>query len=238
MLCDFHRRLRPFAPLAHPRDMSRFLAITLDPSCLQQAAAGDRAAQRQVYEQTAGPVFALIRRLVPGRAAAEDVFQDCMIGLLDHLGDYRGEAPFGAWVRQVATRHCLMHLRSPWQRARRVLWAPMPDEDASEERLTNGSRGDTPFGADAMTQEASLFDRIDLDRALARLPQTARTVVWLFDVEGLTHEEIASLFGRSISFSKSQLARAHALLRAALVDHAPAEATLPTAGLAAQGHVP
>src|SRR5690606_3347735 len=97
---------------------SRFLAITVDPDCLSRAGAGDRDAQREVYERTAGPVFALVRRLVPGRAAAEDVFQDCMITLLDRVGDFRGEAPFGAWVRQVAVRHCLMHLRSPWQRAR------------------------------------------------------------------------------------------------------------------------
>ncbi|HWL62388.1 MAG TPA: RNA polymerase sigma factor [Steroidobacteraceae bacterium] len=212
--------------------MSRFLAISPEPACLRLAAAGDRAAQHRVYELTAAPVFALVRRLVRSRAAAEDVFQDCMIALLDHLGDYRGDAPFGAWVRQVAARHCLMHLRSPWQRARRALW---PD----------GSDAGLPAPHDAALRataaavpEAALAEHIDLERALSQLPGTDRAVVWLHDVEGLTHEEIAALFRRTTSFSKSRLARAHALLRAALDDHRPADRQLPAAGLAAQGQVP
>lgn len=208
---------------------SGFLAISLDPDCLRRAGAGDRAAQRQVYEATAGPVFGLVRRLVRGRAAAEDVFQDCMIRLLDTLGGFRGEAPFGAWVRQMAVRQCLMHLRSPWQRARRALrFAP----------------GDLPDDPDAVrlpqeAHEPPLAELVDLERALARLPDTARAVVWLYDVEGLRHEEIAALFGRSVSFSKSQLSRAHALLRAALADGSPGRATRVAAdNLTAQGQWP
>jgi RNA polymerase sigma factor (sigma-70 family) len=212
--------------------MSCFLAIAPDPRCLRQAAAGDREAQRQIYELTAAPVFALVRRLVHSRPAAEDVFQDCMIGLLDHLGDYRGDAPFGAWVRQVAARHCLMHLRSPWQRARRALW-PAGAEESDGCLQVDGATG--PLEP---AHEAPLAERIDLERALARLPQTARTVVWLYDVEGLTHEEIAALFRRTISFSKSQLARAHALLRAELVDHRPPVRPVIAEGYAAQGQLP
>ena len=54
---------------------------------------------------------------------------------------------------------------------------------------------------------------LDVERALASLSPTARAVVWLFEVEGYSHEEIAQSFGRSASFSKSQLARAHGKLR-------------------------
>jgi RNA polymerase sigma-70 factor (ECF subfamily) len=54
---------------------------------------------------------------------------------------------------------------------------------------------------------------LDMERALASLTPTARAVVWLFEVEGCSHEEIAHSFGRSVSFSKSQLARAHIKLR-------------------------
>jgi DNA-directed RNA polymerase specialized sigma24 family protein len=52
-----------------------------------------------------------------------------------------------------------------------------------------------------------------VERAMATLAPTARAIVWLFEVEGYSHEEIAKAFGRSVSFSKSQLARAHARLR-------------------------
>jgi RNA polymerase sigma factor (sigma-70 family) len=55
---------------------------------------------------------------------------------------------------------------------------------------------------------------MDLETALQRLSDTARSVVWLHDVEGYTHEEIAEMMGKTTSFSKSQLARAHAKLRA------------------------
>lgn len=215
--------------------MSRFIAIALDPHCLEQAAAGDREAQRQVYEHTAGPVFTLIRRLVRSRAAAEDVFQDCMIGLLDHLGDYRGDAPFGAWVRQVATRHCLMHLRSPWQRARRAL--SLVTQGAAEDGPDIVAGQPVTMAGEA-AREMPLAELIDLERALGRLPDTARTVVWLHDAEGLTHEEIAALFRRTTSFSKSQLARAHALLRAELEGAVPEVPAVPADSLAAQGQVP
>ena len=59
-------------------------------------------------------------------------------------------------------------------------------------------------------------EHIDLERALASLAPTARAIVWMYEVEGYSHPEIASAFGRSVSFSKSQLARAHVRLRAAL----------------------
>jgi len=202
--------------------MSRFLLITLTEDCLRRAAAGDRGAQCVVYEQSAAPVFALIRRLVRGRAAAEDVFQDCMMGLLRQLPQFRGAVPFGAWARQVALRHCLMHLRSPWQRARRALDALLPGE--VESLLQPAIEPASP-------------ELIDLERALARLPPMVRAIVWMHDAEGLSHEEIAAHFGRSISFSKSRLSRAHALLRAQLGGQHAAPA-LPDAPAAAPRAMP
>ena len=56
-------------------------------------------------------------------------------------------------------------------------------------------------------------DAIDLDAALANLPDVSRAVVWLHDVEGFTHKEIAGLMGKTESFSKSQLSRAYRRLR-------------------------
>jgi RNA polymerase sigma-70 factor (ECF subfamily) len=69
--------------------------------------------------------------------------------------------------------------------------------------------------------EGRAADLIDLDRALARLAPVTRAVVWLYDVEGWSHEEIAKGFGRTVSFSKSQLARGHARLREVLSPPAP-----------------
>jgi RNA polymerase sigma-70 factor (ECF subfamily) len=203
--------------------MSRFLEIPVDAETLRLAAAGDREAQRLVYGQLSGPVFALIRRMVAPRAAAEDVFQDCMVSLLRNLSTYRGDAPFGAWVRQIALRQCLMHLRSPWQRARRALAAVSADDT-------------DPVATLEPRVDAFQPELMDVDRALAQLPEVARAVVWMFDVEGMSHEEIAAVFDRTVSFSKSQLSRAHALLREILSDSAP-PLPLIKRGLAARGQV-
>jgi RNA polymerase sigma-70 factor (ECF subfamily) len=203
--------------------MSRFLEIPVDAESLRLAAAGDREAQRLVYGQLSGPVFALIRRMVAPRAAAEDVFQDCMVSLLRNLSTYRGDAPFGAWVRQIALRQCLMHLRSPWQRARRALAAVSADDT-------------DPVATLEPRVDAFQPELMDVERALAQLPEVARAVVWMFDVEGMSHEEIAAVFDRTVSFSKSQLSRAHALLREILSDSAPS-LPLIKRGLAARGQV-
>lgn len=177
--------------------MGSFIEARIDVRELQRVAAGDPAASRALYEQLAGPCFTLVRRLVRDRAAAEDVFQEAMLAILRGIGGFRGDAPLGAWARQVVVRCCLMHLRSPWQRTRHLLFG----EDAA---------------AGIAAGEAAPAELLDLMQALSRLSPVARAVVWLHDVEGLTHAEIASAFGRSPGFSKSRLSRAHAQLRSHL----------------------
>jgi RNA polymerase sigma-70 factor (ECF subfamily) len=184
--------------------VSRLFDIAPDPGQLRLAAAGDAAAQRALYDQLAGPAFALICRLVRDRSAAEDLFQDSLMSLFQNLDRFRGEAPFGAWARQIVLRRCLMHLRAPWQRARMALRDVLAEDEGPAALI--------------LATEPQLAEMVDLERALARLGETARSVLWLHDVEGLTHEEIAAAFGRSTSFSKSQLARAHGTLRGLLED--------------------
>ncbi len=119
--------------------------------------------------------------------------------LFQRLPEFRREAPLGAWLRQIAVSKCLMFLRSPWHRARI--------------HLESNGDGEADTVLSALVTPAPGAECFDVDRALASLSPTARAVVWLYEVEGYSHEEIARLFGRSISFSKSQLARAHVRLR-------------------------
>jgi RNA polymerase sigma factor (sigma-70 family) len=178
--------------------MQRLAEIEVTADQLSLARAGDQAARRELFKLMAPPTLGIIRRLVSQRALAEDLLQDTLIAMFDHLGDYRGEAPFGVWVRSIAVSRCLMAFRSPWHRARVALDSWIEDGQAATE-----STGRTS-------------DLIDLDRALAKLSPVTRTVVWLYDVEGWSHEEIAQAFERTVSFSKSQLARGHARLRTEL----------------------
>jgi len=179
--------------------VTRLTEIVIDEALLREACAGGESARRALYLALAPATLNLIRRLVGHRALSEDIFQDTMMTFYERLSQFRGEAPLGAWLRRIAIRRCLMYLRSPWQRARLCL-EPVDFGVAAEVAalITPGYAGDL----------------IDLERALASLAPTTRAVVWMFEVEGYSHEEIAREFGRSLSFSKSQLARAHRRLRA------------------------
>jgi DNA-directed RNA polymerase specialized sigma24 family protein len=179
--------------------VTRLTEIDVTDEVLLRACAGEERAQQAIYTAVAPATLTLIRRLIGQRALSEDVFQDTMVTFYQRLPQFRREAPLGAWLRQIAISRCLMCLRSPWQRARLCL-EPVDFGVAAEVAalVTPGCRGEL----------------IDLERALASLAPTARAVVWMYEVEGYSHQEIAREFGRSVSFSKSQLARAHARLRA------------------------
>ena len=159
--------------------------------CLQAASGTHKAqaqARRALYDAHAGGVMTLAMRLLCERAAAEDVVQDTFLKAFEKLAGFSGRSRFGTWVRRIAINECLQRLRSPWH-----------------------TRGQAYLETDA--PQGSTDDQIDLLKALAQLDATSRTVVWLHDVEGYKHREIADLLGRTPSFSKSRLARAHATLR-------------------------
>jgi RNA polymerase sigma factor (sigma-70 family) len=192
--------------------VSRLSEIAISEELIARARSGEEAAQAAIYRGMGPAVFALTRRLVGNRAVAEDLFQDTMMAMFQRLGDFRGEAPLGIWLRQIAVTRCLMYLRSPWHRAR-LQW------DSGDDHALHPSM--LPVTPAAST------DALDVERALASLTPVGRAVVWLFEVEGYSHEEIARLFGRSVSFSKSQLARALARLRQGLAPQEDQEACTP-----------
>jgi len=178
--------------------MQRLAEIEVSADELAAARAGDVKVRGALFARLAPATLGIIRRLVRHAAMADDLLQDTLIAMYEHLDDFRGEAPFGVWVRSIAVSRCLMAFRSPWNRARVAL-----DSWTEDPRAATESDGRTS-------------DLIDIDRALARLSPVTRTVVWLYDVEGWSHEEIALAFERTVSFSKSQLARGHARLRTEL----------------------
>jgi RNA polymerase sigma-70 factor (ECF subfamily) len=168
----------------------------LPPDTVPRAQAGDAAACEAIFRAFERPVRTLACRLVSRRPVAEDITQDVFVDVLSNLRRFDGRGSFAGWVRAIAVNRCLMHLRSPWQRSLR--WLDTVSEDGGEWR-------DGVAATDG--------EHVDLERALARLGDTARVVVWLHDVEGYTHGEIGALLGGTASLSKSQLARAHARLR-------------------------
>lgn len=191
--------------------MSHVQTIEVAAELVRAAQAGEPRAHEAIYLTCRRPIYTLIRRLVVRAAIADELFQETFVEVLRNIGAYSGEGAFGGWVRSIAVSKCLMYLRSPWHRSLLYL-------DDGEELATQVVLLDTAAHPDA--QAAA---RADVERALAALPALTRTVVWLHDVEGYTHAEIGRLLGRTASFSKSQLARAHVRLRELLEQ--PARAT-------------
>ena len=168
-------------------------------SLVARAKAGDLDALEQVYRAHERGVYTLARRLTKTAEDAEDVVQETFLEVCRSLGSWRGDGSLWGWIRTIAASKALMRYRREKVREAETL----------DENDEPGSADDVPL-------------RLDLESAMGRLAEHTRAVVWLHDVEGYTHEEIAELMGMTTSFSKSQLARAHQKLRRWLGEEAMA----------------
>ncbi len=170
------------------------ISIAVPDALIARAKAGEMEALELLYRAFETPVYNLARRILRQPEDAEDVVQETFLEIMRSIGSYRGEGQLWAWVRRIASSKALMRIRRDRVRA----------EEDFDETVTGSS---SPAGVPL---------QVDLERALEQLSDTARAVVWLHDVEGYTHEEIAEMTGKTVSFSKSQLARAHTRLRGML----------------------
>ena len=164
--------------------MSKFADIQIDPGIIRRAAAGDARAHEIIYRAFSAPVYSICLRFIE---------------IMRSIAKFRGEAALGSWIRRIAVTKALMFLRSAWTKRGQVLaddWHEVTEGDALSHGISRHPD-----------------DAIDLDAALASLSDVSRAVVWLHDVEGFTHKEIAGFMGKTESFSKSQLSRAYQRLR-------------------------
>ena len=172
-----------------------YAAVTaLDDLAIQRAKSGDLNALERIYRAYEGTVYSLARRICRTAEDAEDVLQETFLEVCRSIGKFRGTAPgmLTAWIKKIAASKALMRVRQGKYRDM---------DELDDEGMMAGRPG----------QDVAL--RMDLETAMGRLSDTARAVVWLHDVEGYTHEDIADAMGKTVSFSKSQLARAHTRLR-------------------------
>lgn len=167
---------------------------------VERARNGDTAAFEQLYRAHCDRIYALCWRLCGGDAAlAEDVVQEAFVRAWSKLGLFKGESSFGTWMHRVAANVALSDRRIRMRRVSRE--RPM---DETTERTARGARDVT----------AGL--RQDLEQAIGSLPERARTVLVLYDIEGYQHAEIAEMTGMAVGSSKAQLHRARKLVREAL----------------------
>ena len=166
--------------------------IELDEMTLARARRGDMGACEQIFRKFQQPAYSVAFRICQCRELSQEVTQEAFITAFSKIRQFRGDAPFWGWLRRVIINHAISVLRK------------LPRTEAIElQEYHASSDGD--------------HDRIgmsmDLESALAMLGREDRAVVWLHDVEGYNHREIAGFFGKTESFSKTRLSRARARLR-------------------------
>ena len=160
--------------------------------------AGDAVAERQLYEEHVDRVFRLAYRMTGDATQAEDLTQDTFIRAFDRLADFRGDAPFAGWLHRVATSVILTGLR---KRKR------MQDVESL--------RDDLEWTAGAGPENDPDLKR-SIDRAVDGLEENHRLVFVMHDMEGFTHQEIASAVDAPVGTIKARLSRARQKLRDAL----------------------
>ena len=169
-----------------------------DAGLVDRAARGDVQAFEELYRANSGRVYALCLRMSGDPSVAEDLVQETFIRAWQKLATFRGSSAFSTWLHRVTVNVALGDRRRVSRREGRV---NMVGEDAINE---------------VAARSAGPSDTLDLERAIAALPDGARNVFVLHDVEGFRHAEIADLAGIAVGTSKAQLHRARKLLRKAL----------------------
>jgi RNA polymerase sigma-70 factor (ECF subfamily) len=196
-LSDEAESPRTRAPIPLPVDRAR---RARERELVRAAQDGDLVAFEQLYRDNVRRVFALCFRLAGNPDLAEELTQDVFVRAWQKLPTFRGDSALSTWLHPLAVNVALSERRSRRRRLARV--TPTEDPAAFE----------TPDNTPTPQPEAGL----DLEKALALLPDGARAVFVLHDVEGYKHEEIAEMTGVAPGTSKAQLHRARRLLREAL----------------------
>ena len=169
---------------------------------VRAAALGDPRAFESLYRAHSRRVYAVVWRLCGGQAArAEDLVQESFIRAWQALPAFRFESAFATWLHRLAVNVALMEIRS---------------RAGNEDRETDDSALQHLPSHDTAGQR--MREQLDLERAVATLPERARAVLVLHDIEGWKHEEIAAELGIAVGSSKAHLHRARSLLRERLGD--------------------
>jgi RNA polymerase sigma factor (sigma-70 family) len=167
--------------------------IAIDDIAIQRAKSGDMDALERVFRAYQSTVYNTARRICRTAEDSEDVLQETFLEVCRSIASLRGDGvpSLTSWIRRIAASKALMKIR--------------------REKYRETDEFDEEFQGYTRDSDAAL--RMDLETAMTKLGDTSRAVVWLHDVEGYTHEDIGEMMGKSVSFSKSQLARAHKRLR-------------------------
>lgn len=185
--------LRGASPLRSDAEENSELRGLAAADDVARAAAGDVRAFERLYRLHLPRVHSLVRRMA-GHRDVDELTQDIFVRVWQKLGTFRGESAFGTWLHRLAVNVVIERFRT---------------ETAARLRMHQGEEIFDALPAPARSRDVSM----DFENALRRLPDGAREIFVLHDVEGYKHHEIATMLQISAGTSKAQLHRARMMLR-------------------------
>lgn len=173
--------------------------MNLEQALIDQCKAGQRDAQRELYERYARAMYNICTRMLGGTADAKDAMQEAFIDAFKSIDKFEGQSTFGAWLRRIVINQCITLLN----KRNKLKWVAI---DEHPEQLSEDA-----------TDVAELeWSSAEVNDAIKQLPTKARAVFTLYCLEGYDHQEISQILSVSVGTSKSQYNRARQLLRATL----------------------
>jgi len=171
---------------------------------IKKAQKGDMPSHEFIYRSFSDTVYHLALSITNNVQVAEDILQNTFINVLNKVHNYRFKAPFGMWLRKITINQTLMYIR-----------ANNPRENTHTTITDNivELRNDLNSNSNHSIEIEQSNIQLDLKYLLSQLPLQTRTVLWLKEVEGYTHSEIAKMMGKTESYSKSLVARTYEILR-------------------------
>lgn len=166
--------------------MSHF-SLTIDELTYKSACKNNTAAQKKIYELFSMPVYNLVYRMVQNRSDALDIAQDVFVKVFTKIRQNKSVESLGFWIRSICVNTTLTFIKKNSKLITNI--------DFKEKQIHHDIH-ETVSG---------------LEYALNKIPAIPRSILWLYEVEGMNHQEIADLYGKSLSFSKTNLSRAKQL---------------------------
>jgi len=157
---------------------------------------GDVDAFETLYRQHSARIYTLASRMAGSAEDGEDLLQEIFLQAYRKVGSFKGDSALGTWLYRLALNHCLDFVRS-----RQAKMNKLTETLDAETSIEPTARRETPIA------------RLDLERAVERLPEGCREAFVLHDVEGFDHKEVANLLGIAEGTSKSQVFKSRLKLR-------------------------
>lgn len=171
-----------------------------DDELIEGCIRGDRVQQRRLYEHFSRKMFVVCLRYAKSRLEAEDALQDAFIRVFDKIKDFRRECSLEGWIKRIVINAALNQNRS------KLYLFPASDVESMDR---------------CVTEDVSLseFNFRELLAMIQQLPPRYQVIFNLHAIEGYQHNEIAEMLNVSEGTTKSQYARARAMLRQLIEDN-------------------